>query len=141
MNTKNNLSINLRILQFIEHQGVSKYAFAKTTGISEQLLSNITRNKSKASIDVLQKILNNYVVNSKWLLTGEGSLTDDFKKQNLSNYTVDEICIYLHDNKLLFKENKIYQLIIDGEIKDKSIEKLEEQNSKIKISIKKNAKQ
>jgi Predicted transcriptional regulator len=74
-NTKEIYSINKRIFQTIEYLGKTRYKISQETGISEAILNNIDKNKNKASIDVVEKILNNYsAISSEWLVTGQGSM-------------------------------------------------------------------
>ncbi|MFV0311409.1 MAG: helix-turn-helix transcriptional regulator [Dysgonomonas sp.] len=57
---------------------------SQDTGISESILNNIDKNKNKASIDVVEKILNNYsVVNAEWLVTGQGSMLKEDKPYDI----------------------------------------------------------
>lgn len=73
--SKENFSINKRILQFIDYLGISRYKFSQETGISEVNILNIYKGKNKPSIEFLEKILNKYkVLNPAWLLTGEGEM-------------------------------------------------------------------
>ncbi len=77
-NTKENYSINKRISEIIEYLGISRYKMAQKTGISEAIFNNIDKNKNKASIDVVEKILNNYsVINAAWLVTGQGKMLNE----------------------------------------------------------------
>lgn len=74
-NTKENYNINKRISQIINYLGKTRYKISQETGISEAILNNIDKNKNKASIDVVEKILNNYsAINSEWLVTGKGEM-------------------------------------------------------------------
>ncbi len=82
-NNKNFFSINKRIIQFIEYLNISRYKFAKATGVSEVNLLNIYKGKNKPSIDIIEKILNYYkVLNPTWLLTGEGPMLREEIKQD-----------------------------------------------------------
>lgn len=74
-NTKENYSINERIQEILDYLGITRYKLSQETGISEAILNNINKNKNKASIDVVEKILNNYsVINADWLITGKGEM-------------------------------------------------------------------
>jgi|GEM_PF-994717 len=75
VNTENILSINKRIIQFIDYLNVSRYKFSHNTGVSESVLLNIYKGKNKPSVDFLEKILDIYpALNSNWLLTGNGEM-------------------------------------------------------------------
>lgn len=96
--TKENYSINSRILQIIDYLGKTRYKIAQETGVSEAVLNNIDKGKNKASIDVIEKILNNYsVIDPMWLITGQGSMlkSNQDVPVNKSNEDKDpEISIY-----------------------------------------------
>jgi phage repressor protein C with HTH and peptisase S24 domain len=94
-NTKENYSINERISQIIEYLGKTRYKISQETGISEAVLNNIDKNKNKASIDVVERILNNYIVfNSEWLVTGKGSMLKSGDKPQDNIVSGPEISIY-----------------------------------------------
>jgi transcriptional regulator with XRE-family HTH domain len=110
-NTENILSINQRIFKFIDYLKLTRYKFSKNTGISESVLLNIHKAKNKPSVDLLEKILNTYpVLNSNWLLTGEGSMIlaekktySDVEDQDPSNSEVRNLefvyCIHCKEKE------------------------------------------
>ena len=63
--------IKLRILQFIDYKGISKYEFYKNTSISRGTLDN----SSGLTEENIAKFLAYYKeINPTWLLTGEGPM-------------------------------------------------------------------
>jgi len=83
-NNETILSINERIVQFVDYLKLNRYKFSKITGISESVLLNIYKGKNKPNIKLLEKVLNIYpALNSNWLLTGNGNM--------LSKVSIDEI--------------------------------------------------
>ena len=49
----------------------------------------------------------------------------------LNDFTADQIIAYIHNNKNKFKDNEMYQLLIDDESKDKVIKRLKEVLGKV----------
>lgn len=130
-NTENILSINERIIQFIDYLKVSRYKFSQITGISESVLLNIYKGNNKPSVDFLEKILHKYpVLNSNWLLIGNGKMicenqstnvVGDVKESYLPGGTC-EFCSQKDDtikalNRLTNSQQKQIDLL-DARIKD-----------------------
>ncbi len=59
----------------IDYLGYTRYKFSQETGISEAVLLNIYKYKNKPSYDIIEKLLNKYIViDANWLLTGKGEM-------------------------------------------------------------------
>lgn len=77
---KNLTSIKERILHFIENQDIKISKFYTESGVSYGILSQ----KSKITEDNIVKFLTKYPqVNSEWLLTGEGSMLKEEKRNGV----------------------------------------------------------
>lgn len=71
--------IKLRILQFIDYKGISKYEFYKNTSISRGTLDN----SSGLTEENIAKFLAYYKeINANWLLTGEGPMLRETTEYN-----------------------------------------------------------
>ena len=71
--------IKLRILQFIDYKGISKYEFYKNTSISRGTLDN----SSGLTEENIAKFLAYYnEINPTWLLTGEGPMLKQHTDNN-----------------------------------------------------------
>lgn len=64
-----------RIKLLLEDKGLSPSAFADTIDIQRSSMSHILSGRNNPSLDMIQKILNNFPdINSSWLLTGKGKM-------------------------------------------------------------------
>lgn len=45
----------------------------------------------------------------------------------LAQISPDEICIYIFENRHIFQNNRVYQMLLDNELKDSIIKELEKQ--------------
>jgi len=67
-----------RILQLIQHKGLSQAQFANEINIPRASVTHFTTGRNKPSMDVVAKILERYPeVNHKWLIFGIGPMTYD----------------------------------------------------------------
>jgi transcriptional regulator with XRE-family HTH domain len=84
-------AINERFLIILDKLNISAYKMAKELGSSEAVLSNIKNGKNKPSIEIIEKILNNYkVINPRWLLIGEGEMFNDPTDQTTNTFQAKE---------------------------------------------------
>lgn len=98
-NTKEIFSINKRIIESLENMGVSRYRFAKETGVSETVLLNIYKGKNRPKVDLIQKVLKfNEAINAEWLILGQGPM---LKQQGVLN---EPPTTYGKENTSLYKE-------------------------------------
>ncbi|GHT30247.1 hypothetical protein AGMMS49574_09370 [Bacteroidia bacterium] len=66
-----------RILQIMQHEGLSPSKFAEAIGIKRSAMSHYMTGRNDPSVDVLIKIHEKYpYVNLKWLLTGNGEMAE-----------------------------------------------------------------
>ena len=67
-----------RILQIIESKGLNKNSFSNSIGIQPQTLHHIVGGRrTNPSFEVIERIISTYSdINAKWLITGEGSMSD-----------------------------------------------------------------
>lgn len=99
--TKDFFSINERIFQLLEYHGHSSYEAAKKTGISEQIFSNLKKNKNRPSAKTIEKLLNLYeVVNEEWLFSGKGEM---IKNKTLEEESVVKESVISYERKDMIK--------------------------------------
>lgn len=73
-----NGTINKRIAYIIEQSGKSLTSYAKQIGISQASLRDIVINDSSPKWSTVEKIIKaEPLINTHWLLTGEGSMKKD----------------------------------------------------------------
>jgi len=64
-----------RILQIMEHEGLTPAKFAEVVDIRRASLSHITTGRNQPSLQVVAKILEKYPnINPDWLLFGKGNM-------------------------------------------------------------------
>ncbi|GAB6393806.1 MAG: helix-turn-helix transcriptional regulator [Bacteroidales bacterium] len=64
-----------RILQIMEHEGLTPAKFAEVVDIQRASLSHITTGRNQPSLQVVAKILEKYPnINPDWLLFGKGNM-------------------------------------------------------------------
>lgn len=62
-----------RLREYIEHKGISYYAFENSIGASRGSISKAVKENKSIGSSVLENILNIYQdINPNWLLTGKG---------------------------------------------------------------------
>ncbi len=74
-----------RIIQFLEHQGISPARFADEIGVQRSSISHIVSGRNNPSFEFIQKILTKYKsLNAEWLMRGVGSMfTNESSKTNI----------------------------------------------------------
>lgn len=64
-----------RIIQIMEHEGLTSSKFAEEIGIQRSAMSHIISGRNNPSLDVLLKVLARFTyVDSDWLLFGKGEM-------------------------------------------------------------------
>jgi len=85
------VSIQDRILQVIETNGVSINAAAKKTGIPQSKLFRIAKGVTKkVDIEALQSFAKAFNVSVEWLRTGKGEM-ETVHPQNLADKVIDSL--------------------------------------------------
>ncbi len=75
-----------RIIQLMEHEGLTQAQFAAAIGIQRAAMSHIVSGRNNASLDVLTKILAHYPqVDPDWLIFGKGSMFRASQTPNAGN--------------------------------------------------------
>ncbi len=75
MVNKDSYDINLRIIELIEHFGVSQNKFGLSIGVSSSRISNITKLRNRPDYELLSSILLTYPsISSDWLMLGKGGM-------------------------------------------------------------------
>lgn len=86
--------LNQRIIEIMNHLGLSKTSFANEIGVSQPVITHISTGRNKPGLDILQKILIKYPeVNAEWLITGKGSKIKerDPLKRELAGKLIQEL--------------------------------------------------
>jgi len=122
-NTTEIFSINQRFFKVLDFYGHTRYKFSKDTGVSEAVLLNMFKGKNKASIDVIEALLNNYkAISADWLIIGDGNMLKN-AAQDVSvaaspteNYkNGDKYVLQIEkENRRLLADNDRKQEIIEG---------------------------
>ena len=82
------MSIKDRILQIMEHEGLSSSRFAEAIGIQRAAMSHITSGRNNPSLDVLIKVLERFTyVAPDWLLFGKGEMRREQQPQSPDLFT------------------------------------------------------
>lgn len=70
-------TVNERIKELIRFLNVSDRRFAEMIGVPQTTISNLFNRNTEPSYKILNAILNQFeFINSRWLLTGEGSMSE-----------------------------------------------------------------
>jgi hypothetical protein len=104
-NTKENYSINLRIIEVLDYYKISRYKLSQETGISEAVLLNIYKGNNKPSCDFLEKFILKYnqKINTSWLITGEGDMFGTNTINNNECHNCEELNKRLVDKDRLIR--------------------------------------
>jgi len=90
------MTINERIELIIKKFELSPSAFADAIGIQRPSLSHILSGRNKASLDVVQKVLDTYQnIHPLWLINGEGKMI----KEDIVEVSSDEKLLTEYQNK------------------------------------------
>jgi len=130
--TKNIATSKERLLQYLELKGISKKDFYSKTEIKRGFLDT-DKLKSNISDVFLANIIANFNdLNLYWLISGIGEMLLSIVKEinALENYTASEISVHIHNNKVDFDNNPVYQLLRESDIKDGVIELMTEKIKK-----------
>ncbi len=116
-----------RLIQFIQHVGLSARQFDLSIGASNGYTLRMKKNRASIGSDVIENILRIYPqLNVVWLLTGEGSML----KENLSSVPLD------YDQLPRDKQREIEELI-EKKIRQKQREELERLMEEVRSELRK----
>ncbi|WP_373018858.1 hypothetical protein [Muriicola sp.] len=116
-----------RLIQFIQHAGLSARQFDLSIGASNGYTLRMKKNRASIGSDVIENILRIYPqLNVVWLLTGEGSML----KENLSSVPLD------YDQLPRDKQREIEELI-EKKIRQKQREELERLMEEVRSELRK----
>ncbi|MBN1769316.1 MAG: helix-turn-helix transcriptional regulator [Prolixibacteraceae bacterium] len=80
-----------RIVEFIEKEGISAAEFADNIGVQRSSVSHVLNGRNNPGFSFIQKILETYPgLNSRWLMTGNGSMYDDSVQKETSAKNVSK---------------------------------------------------
>jgi plasmid maintenance system antidote protein VapI len=111
------MTINERIEVIIKNFELTPSAFADAIGIQRPSLSHILSGRNKASLDVVQKVLDTYQnINPMWLINGEGKMINE----EIKEISPDEKLLteYKNKNKEITNVNNQKTTIIEQNIVD-----------------------
>jgi transcriptional regulator with XRE-family HTH domain len=116
-----------RIIQFLEHQGISPARFADEIGVQRSSISHIVSGRNNPSFEFIQKILTKYKsLNAEWLMRGVGSMfNNETIKTNIENENPKPIQHSIIGNNLFTNVN---------DNNDKEIEPLKSLVNKLKTN-------
>lgn len=107
-NARNISAIKQRILQFAEHEGISKYELYQKTGISNGVFSQ----KGGMSEENLMKFLSYYSnVSEKWILTGDGPMIKNGEQKPKETFEPANIT---YSDSFKFLISRIEELAIEN---------------------------
>jgi hypothetical protein len=124
--------IKKNILKYLDYKGISKYQFYKLTGITRGVLDQ----NNGMSEENTAKFLAVYggEVSLEWLVRGMGEMLIGSQDKIAYSYPIQQF-----KHELVQEENECYTAMRETiNIQKKYIEKLEEENEKLKSSIEKN---
>jgi len=74
-----------RIAEIIKKENLTSLKFANSIGVQPSAISHILSGRNNPSMDVMQKILNNFsTINSDWLILGAGAM---YREKNEASKT------------------------------------------------------
>ncbi len=116
-----------RLIQFIQHVGLSARQFDLSIGASNGYTLRMKKNRASIGSDVIENILRIYPqLNVVWLLTGEGSML----KEDRSSVPLD------YDQLPRDKQREIEELI-EKKIRQKQREELERLMEEVRSELRK----
>ena len=88
-----------RLKKWMSYNGLKSSEFADNIGVNRATISHILSGRNKPSIDFLQKLLSAYPdLNSNWLITGIGYMSDKEEKLLTSTKAVSKVVVFYNDN-------------------------------------------
>ena len=119
--------IKERLLQFIEHKGLSKHKFEVTCGFASRYVSNIKKTISSRSLKVISSTYPE--LNIHWLETGEGQMLNEVIPISVQNNTCGN-----NSQQTIFAgtEQRIMTTQEQSEYVIERIRKMNEENIKLK---------
>ncbi|NNL17097.1 MAG: hypothetical protein HKO81_10710 [Flavobacteriaceae bacterium] len=116
-----------RLIQFINHAGLSARQFDLSIGASNGYTLRMKKNRASIGSDVIENILRIYPqLNVVWLLTGEGTMLKE-KSEPLP----------LDFDQLPSDKQKEIETIIENKIKERQRDELERLMKEIRSELKK----
>lgn len=120
MNQLKNEDVLKIIISKSKELGITAYEFGANTSIStmtaHNILSGDSINPRRKTLNIMLQYLENKKLNS--------AAEDAAHYLTLHNFTPNQIVAYIHNNKELFKNNEMYQLLIKDEGNDAVIARL-----------------
>ena len=115
-----------RLMQFIQHAGLSARQFDLSIGASNGYTLRMKKNNASVGSDVIENILRVYPqLNVVWLLTGEGSMLKTNKQAEPLDF-----------DQLSREKQEEIEALIETKIKERQQEDLERLMKEIKAEIK-----
>lgn len=125
------MDIHKRIESIMMSKNLNYRSLGSLIDYSDTQTRNVVIGKSIPKIDFIQNLVRVFPeIDIDWLITGREKKKDVTIKNNLTDYSIEEIITYLFKNKEVFKENTAYNLLMENELKDRVIETLEKEKQK-----------
>lgn len=94
-----------RVKQVRMSRNLTQKEFAETLGVSQGFLSEVEKGIKPASDTFFIALINLYKINEKWLLTGDGPIFREEKREVLNLQLMKEVIEHVEE---LFKKKKYY---------------------------------
>ena len=118
------------IIKEAKNLDITSYQFGKNTKISAVSAHNILTGENTNPRNKTLHIMLDYLESKKIASVNKEPIADN-NRPDLNVYAPEEIITHIYNNPELFKHNKMYRMLVESEIKDAVIEKLEESLRKI----------
>lgn len=117
-----------RLIQFIEHVGLSARQFDISIGAANGYTLRMKKNHASVGSDVLENILRTYPqLNVVWLLTGKGQMLNQKADKNLPEF-----------EKLSTEQRKAIEIIIEQKIREQHEKELKNMLKEVTNELRRN---
>ncbi len=139
-NSFRDMNTSERIKHIIKQLGYNNSGFAKKIGVSSTTIDGYTKGRrnakgeliiSQPNFETIKRIVEEFNINAYYILGLSEEMYNNIPSSNLDHFSVQEIMTFIFENKDRFKENIVYQLLMENELKEKVIDKLKEEKNKL----------
>lgn len=97
-----------RIQQIIDSEGITAAEFADSIGVQRSNVSHVLNGRNNPGFSFIQKILESYPnVNSRWLLTGSGSIYESGPKKEKAPATIPNLFSTIETKQQMPKQESL----------------------------------
>jgi transcriptional regulator with XRE-family HTH domain len=134
------MEVSKRIEAIVKALELNNNSFAKKIGVSSTTIDSYIKGRrnikgdlivSQPNYKTIKSMVDVFHINPYYILGFSDNMFSENKETTLNSFSVEEITTYIFNHKETFKENKMYQLLMDNELKDKVIEKLKEEKENL----------